>query len=141
VLSYGLLREISLKKFLSACLAASRFVERAQVRCGRVRPAGKAPLNRGDEPVIRFATDVGASGRGAFNAGNQMRVAQRAHKQTSGSRMHCEKYFGAMAEQHRKHRRAERNMDESREMNRVTLARQEARSVDSLRTEGKIALR
>jgi hypothetical protein len=118
VLSYGLLGEISLKEFLRACLAACRFIQRTQVSCGRVPPASKAVLNGDDKPVIRFSTNAGASGRGAFHGCNQMRVLRLAHK-TSSSRMGCNQYFGALARKHDKCRCAKRNIEERSEMGGV----------------------
>jgi hypothetical protein len=92
VLSYGLFSEISFKKPLGTCLATSRFISRAQVGGGRVRAAGKALLNRDDEPVICFAADVGASGRSALHGCNQVRVARFGHCETS-KKTDCESNF------------------------------------------------
>jgi hypothetical protein len=63
--------EISFKDFLRACLAADGLICRAERRYGQVWSADKAVLiDKRDEPVIGLATDVGASGSGAFNGGN-----------------------------------------------------------------------
>jgi hypothetical protein len=129
-LSYDLPGEISFKELLSACLAASRLIRGSQAAGGQVRPAGKAMLNRDDEPVIRFSTDVGASGRGAFYGCNQMRVARLAHKLTSESRTHWGTSLREMAEQHDKHRPANRNMKHNREMDRSKGARPGSRPAD-----------
>jgi len=75
---------------------ASPLISRAQVGGGRVRAAGKALLNRDDEPVICFAADVGASGRGALNSCNQMRVARLGHRETSGRIPDCERKLTVM---------------------------------------------
>jgi hypothetical protein len=128
-LSYGLLCEIFFKEFLSTCLAASRLIQRSQASRGRVRAAGKALLNGNDKPVIGFAADVGASGRGAFHGCNQMRVARVAHKVTSRSRTRCGTYVGAMAEQQDKRTPAKRNMDENNETNRAAMVRTERRAI------------
>ena len=75
---------------------ASPLISRAQVGGGRVRAAGKALLNRDDEPVIGFAADVGASGHGTLDGCNQMRVARVGHRETSRGIYDCESKFTVM---------------------------------------------
>jgi hypothetical protein len=78
---------------LGAGLTASRFVSGAQVGSGRVWATSKALLSRDDEPVIGFATDIGASGRGALHGCNQMRIAQLGQSETSRKISDCKSNF------------------------------------------------
>lgn len=78
---------------MGAGLTASRFVSGAQVGSGRVWATSKALLSRDDEPVIGFATDIGASGRGALHGCNQMRIAQLGQSETSRKISDCKSNF------------------------------------------------
>jgi hypothetical protein len=58
--------------------------------------ASKTLLNGDDEPVLRLAADVGASGRGTLDRCNQMRVARLRHCETSRKISDCERKFTVM---------------------------------------------
>lgn len=74
-------RQVSLKKFLCAGLTAGRFIWRSEAGGGNEWTADEAlAVHGGDEPVIGLATDIGASGSGAFYRGDQMRIAKFAHE-------------------------------------------------------------
>ena len=43
--------------------------------------------------MIRLATDIGTSGRGTLDGGNQMRIARPGHSETSRGISDCERNF------------------------------------------------
>lgn len=67
---------------MRAGLAAGGLVRYAQRGCGKKWAADEPLLlNGGDKPVIGLATDIGASGSGAFHGGDQMRIGRLVHAQ------------------------------------------------------------
>jgi len=79
-------------------------------------------LSTGDEPVIDFPADVGASRRGALHGCNEMRIAWLGHNETSRSRMYCDMLLGAANEGPNKSRHVERMLEKKSEMNWLTVA-------------------
>jgi len=83
----GGFRQETFQKFLSASLTTNRLVIVLQVDGGRERAANECPeLNRDQEPVIRFTTNIGTSWTSALYGYDQMWVALCAHWATSGEK-------------------------------------------------------